>query len=60
MYEVVTDIPKLEGMERPPRIPVNPSFAELEEGENAVKSSRRAWSTLPMSWHWIGWVRRCR
>ena len=36
MFEVVTGIPKSEGMEPPPKIPANPSFVELEEDENAV------------------------
>lgn len=46
MFEVVTGIPKSEGMEPPPKIPANPSFVELEEDENAVDKFKSGMATI--------------
>ena len=46
MYEVVTGIPKSEGMEPPPKIPANPSFVELEEDENAVEKFKKGMANI--------------
>jgi len=46
MYEVVTGIPKSEGMQRPPKIPANPSFVELDEDENAVEKFKMAMASI--------------
>ena len=46
MFEVVSGIPKSEGMEPPPKIPANPSFVELEEDENAVDKFKRGMASI--------------
>ena len=46
MFELVSGIPKSEGMEPPPKIPANPSFVELEEDENAVDKFKRGMATI--------------
>ena len=46
MYEVVMGIPKLEGMQPPPKIPANPSFVELQEDENAVEKFKTAMTSI--------------
>lgn len=46
MFEVVTGIPKSEGMEPPPKIPANPSFVELEEDENAVDKFKTGMASI--------------
>ena len=46
MIEVVSGIPKSEGMEPPPKIPANPSFVELEEDENAVDKFKRGMASI--------------
>ncbi len=46
MFEVVSGIPKSEGMEPPPKIPANPSFVELEEDENAVDKFKRGMAAI--------------
>ena len=46
MYEVVSGIPKQEGMQQPPKIPANPSFVELDEDENAVEKFKTAMSSV--------------
>lgn len=46
MFEVVSGIPKSEGMEPPPKIPANPSFVELEEDENAVEKFKRGMASI--------------
>ena len=46
MYEVVAGIPKSEGMQRPPKIPTNPSFVELDEDENAVEKFKTAMASI--------------
>lgn len=42
IYEVVTGIPKLEGMNKAVKIPANPSFVELKEDDNAVEKFKKA------------------
>ena len=46
MFDVVTGIPKSEGMQRPPKIPANPSFVELSEDENAVEKFKTAMASI--------------
>lgn len=46
MFDVVTGIPKSEGMQRPPKIPANPSFVELDEDENAVEKFKTAVASI--------------
>ena len=46
MFDVVTGIPKSEGMQRPPKIPANPSFVELDEDENAVEKFKTAMASI--------------
>ena len=46
MFDVVTGIPKSEGMQRPPKIPANPSFVELNEDENAVEKFKTAMASI--------------
>ena len=46
MFDVVTGIPKSEGMQRPPKIPANPSFMELNEDENAVEKFKMAMASI--------------
>eukprot|EP00731_Ephydatia_muelleri_P010946 Em0005g1532a len=42
IFEVVTGIPKLEGMNKAVKIPANPSFVELKEDDNAVEKFKKA------------------
>lgn len=51
LYEVVTGIPKSEGMDPPPKIPANPSFVELDEDENAVEKFKRAMTSVSSILH---------
>ena len=46
MFDVVTGIPKSEGMQRPPKISANPSFVELDEDENAVEKFKTAVASI--------------
>ena len=46
MYEVVTSIPKSEGMESPPKIPTNPSFVELEEDKTTVEKFKKGMANI--------------
>ena len=46
MFDVVTGIPKSEGMQCPPKIPANPSFVELNEDENAVEKFKTAMASI--------------
>ena len=46
MVEVVTGIPKSEGMQPPPKIPANPSFVELKEDENAVEKFKKGMASI--------------
>ena len=51
LYEVVTGIPKSEGMDPPPKIPANPSFVELDEDENAVEKFKTAMTSVSSILH---------
>ena len=46
MVEVVTGIPKSEGMQPPPKISANPSFVELKEDENAVEMFKKGMASI--------------
>lgn len=46
MVEVVSGIPKSEGMQPPPKIPANPSFVELKEDENAVEKFKKGMASI--------------
>ena len=46
MFEVVTGIPKSEGIKPPPKIPANPSLVELEEDENAVDKFKTGMASI--------------
>ena len=51
LYEVVTGIPKSEGMDPPPKIPANPSFVELDADENAVEKFKTAMTSVSSILH---------
>ena len=46
MFEVVTGIPKSEGMDPPPKIPPNPTFVELKEDENVVDKFKTGMASI--------------
>ena len=46
MYEVVTRIPKSEGMKPQPKLPTNPSLVELEDDENAVEEFMKGMANI--------------